>query len=94
MDTNFIFRNASDDFYNGDSCLREVQTEALQYEDLNISHPSRDKYNKQDIVPFSLQVFEIQYPTANEIAYVTEIIQNQCGRCSVWYLKIVTYYLL
>jgi hypothetical protein len=38
-----------------------------KYEDLNISHNSRDKYNKQDIVPFSLQVFEIQYATADEI---------------------------
>jgi hypothetical protein len=55
MDTNSIFRNDSDGFYNGDSGFREVQTEAEEKsEELNISRPSRDKYNRQDIVPFSL----------------------------------------
>jgi len=43
METNTIFRNAIDGFYDGDSRLSEVQTEAKEiFEDLNISRLSRD----------------------------------------------------
>ena len=43
MDTNSVFRKAIDGFYNGDSGLSVVQTEAEEiFEDLNIPRPSRD----------------------------------------------------
>jgi len=43
MDTNSIFRKAIAGFYNGDSGLSEVQTEAEEiFENLNIPRPSRD----------------------------------------------------
>ena len=43
MDTNSVFRKAIDGFYNGDSGLSAVQTEAEEiFEDLNIPRPSRN----------------------------------------------------